>query len=93
MGDMIYASFDTPNRMAITRWAIHDYNQQRYPAEDGIIAELASANLEFTRLSQLTGDMRYYDAIARITNLLDNQHNHNWRRQISSPTRSNRMRT
>jgi mannosyl-oligosaccharide alpha-1,2-mannosidase len=73
MGDMIYASYDTPNRMPITRWDIRDYYKQQLPAQDGIIAELASASVEFTRLSQLTGDMRYYDAIARITNLLDDQ--------------------
>jgi mannosyl-oligosaccharide alpha-1,2-mannosidase len=70
VGDMIYASFDTPNRMPITRWDIRKYDQQQYPAQDGIIAELASSTLEFTRLSQLTGDMRYYDAIARMTDLL-----------------------
>ena len=32
-----------------------------------MLAELGSFSLEFTRLSQLTGDPRYYDAIQRIT--------------------------
>jgi mannosyl-oligosaccharide alpha-1,2-mannosidase len=75
LGDMIYASYDTPNRMPVTRWGVRKFDQQQLAAENGIIAELASASLELTRLSQLTGDMRYYDAIARITNLLDEQQN------------------
>jgi mannosyl-oligosaccharide alpha-1,2-mannosidase len=75
VADMAYASFDTPNRMPVTRWnpqkAIN--GEQQLPAESGIIAEMASASVEFTRLSQLTGDMRYFDAISRISNILDEQ--------------------
>lgn len=33
-------------------------------------AELGSLSLEFTRLSQLTGDHKYFDAVQRITDLL-----------------------
>ncbi|ODH51427.1 hypothetical protein GX48_02483 [Paracoccidioides brasiliensis] len=77
LGDMIYASFDTPNRMPVTRWspqkAVKGTNQ--YPAKEGIIAEVASSSMELTRLSQLTGDMRWFDAIQRITNVLDKQQN------------------
>lgn len=32
-----------------------------------IVSELGSLTLEFTKLSQLTGDMRYYDAVQRIS--------------------------
>ena len=75
VGDMAYASFDTPNRMPVTRWSPRKAadGQQQLPADSGIIAEMASASVEFTRLSQLTGDMRYFDAISRITNVLDEQ--------------------
>jgi mannosyl-oligosaccharide alpha-1,2-mannosidase len=39
-------------------------------------AELGSLSLEFTRLSQLTGDNKYYDAVQRIADLLfKNQNN------------------
>jgi mannosyl-oligosaccharide alpha-1,2-mannosidase len=38
-------------------------------------AELGSLTLEFTRLSQLTGDPKYYDAVQRITNILDSHQN------------------
>lgn len=33
-----------------------------------VLAELGSLSLEFTRLAQITKEVRYYDAIARITN-------------------------
>lgn len=35
------------------------------------MAELGSLNLEFTRLSQLTGDSKYYDAIQRIADHME----------------------
>ncbi|KAL4877428.1 glycoside hydrolase [Aspergillus karnatakaensis] len=75
IGDMIYASFDTPTRMPITRWNPHKAagGEEQFPASQAIIAEIASASLELTRLSQLTGDMRYFDAISRITDTLDAQ--------------------
>ena len=37
------------------------------------VAELGTLSLEFTRVSQITGDMRWYNAIARITNLFSEQ--------------------
>jgi mannosyl-oligosaccharide alpha-1,2-mannosidase len=75
LGDMIYVSFDTPNRMPITRWNSNKAakGQIQSPASSGIIAEMASFSLEFIRLSQLTGDMRYYDAVTRVTNVLEDQ--------------------
>ena len=36
-----------------------------------VLAEIGSLSMEFTRLTQLTNDNRYYDAIARITNELE----------------------
>ncbi|MCJ1223503.1 hypothetical protein MMC12_000145 [Toensbergia leucococca] len=70
LGEMLYLAFDTPNRMPVTRW---DWNAARTgkkqeAGEDSLIAEVGSLTLEFTRLSQLTGDPKYYDAIQRITN-------------------------
>ncbi|KAI1684130.1 alpha-1,2-Mannosidase [Pyrenophora tritici-repentis] len=56
VADMAYTSFDTPNRMPVSRWT-----------------EAASASVEFTCLSQITGDMRYFDAISRVTDVLDRQ--------------------
>jgi mannosyl-oligosaccharide alpha-1,2-mannosidase len=38
-------------------------------------AELGSLTLEFTRLSQLTGDPKYFDAVQRLSNELEEQQN------------------
>jgi mannosyl-oligosaccharide alpha-1,2-mannosidase len=75
VADMAYASFDTPNRMPVSRWSPQKAvdGEEQLPAESVLIAEAASASLEFTRLSQLTGDMRYFDAISRVTDVLDKQ--------------------
>jgi mannosyl-oligosaccharide alpha-1,2-mannosidase len=75
VADMAYASFDTPNRMPVSRWSPKKAvdGEEQLPAESVLIAEAASASVEFTRLSQLTGDMRYFDAISRVTNVLDEQ--------------------
>jgi mannosyl-oligosaccharide alpha-1,2-mannosidase len=45
---------------------------RKYQEADGqgLSAELGSLTLEFTRLTQLTNDPKYYDAVARITALL-----------------------
>ncbi|KAF2229779.1 glycoside hydrolase family 47 protein [Viridothelium virens] len=77
IGDMIYKSFDTPNRMPITHWnprKAAEGELQSAP-DDGLLAELASSSMELTRLSQLTGDMRWFDATQRITDMLDEQQN------------------
>ncbi|KAH8724351.1 glycoside hydrolase [Phaeosphaeriaceae sp. PMI808] len=77
LGDMLYSAFDTPNRMPISRWDWENGALNGYQQADGhsISAELGSLSLEFTRLSQLTGDAKYYDAVQRITNLLDSNQN------------------
>jgi mannosyl-oligosaccharide alpha-1,2-mannosidase len=77
LGDMIYASFDTPTHMPIHRWSPQKAakGEVQNASNAGVLAELASTSLEFTRLSQLTGDMRFYDTIARVTNELDKQQN------------------
>lgn len=75
VADMIYASFDTPNRMPVTRWDPKKRAEDQLPADHGALSELASSSLELARLSQITGDMRYYGTAAPITNLLYEQQN------------------
>jgi len=73
VGEMIYAAFDTPNRMPILRWRLHDAAAGKYQAAQTVVllAEIGSLVLEFTRLSQLTGDPKYYDAVSRVTDVLE----------------------
>jgi mannosyl-oligosaccharide alpha-1,2-mannosidase len=40
---------------------------------NALAAEIGSLSLEFTRLSQLSGDPKYYDAVQRITDIFDEQ--------------------
>ncbi|KAJ4338263.1 hypothetical protein N0V87_004031 [Didymella glomerata] len=72
LGDMLYTAFDTPNRMPIGRWDWENAALRKYQEAEGqgLSAELGSLTLEFTRLTQLTNDPKYYDAVARITALL-----------------------
>jgi mannosyl-oligosaccharide alpha-1,2-mannosidase len=75
VADMLYAAFDTPQRIPIPRWNPQralDGIEQAGP-DQGSFASFASLSIEFTRLSQLTGDMRYFDAVQRLTNILEEQ--------------------
>lgn len=78
LGDMLYFAFDTPNRMPITRW---DWQQaalghEQEQSKHALLAEVGSLTLEFTRLSQLTGDPKWYDAVARVTDAFEKSQNH-----------------
>lgn len=76
VGEMLLVAFDTPNHMPITRWdwktAAAGTEKQVAP-DFMLVSELGSLSVEFTRLSQLTGDLRWYDAIQRIMDLFDQQ--------------------
>ncbi|KAM0284159.1 hypothetical protein ACHAQH_002149 [Verticillium albo-atrum] len=71
LAEILMGVFDTPNRMPILyyNW-MPDFASQPHRAGTGSIAEIASMSMEFTRLAQLTGNNKYYDAIARVTNAL-----------------------
>jgi mannosyl-oligosaccharide alpha-1,2-mannosidase len=75
VGWMLYKAFDTPNRLPITRWNIKDAKNgfvQEAP-ESVLLAEIGSLSLEFTRLSQITYNRRFYTAAQQITNILEAQ--------------------
>lgn len=77
IGDMLYKAFDTPNRMPITRWNFKEAAAgaiQTAP-EVILVAEIGSMTLEFTRLSQLSGDPKYFDAVQRIMDVFYEQQN------------------
>ncbi|KAH6637755.1 class I alpha-mannosidase-like protein [Boeremia exigua] len=75
VGEMLYHAFDTPNRMPITRWDFHAAGEGKMQLADPqvLLAEIGSMTMEFTRLSQLTGDPKWYDAVTRVTKELDKQ--------------------
>ncbi|KAH6847271.1 glycosyl hydrolase family 47-domain-containing protein [Chaetomium sp. MPI-CAGE-AT-0009] len=77
LAEILMSVFDTPNRLPILyyNWK-PSYNKdpKRASASAGV-AELGSMSLEFTRLAQLTGKHKYYDAIARVTNAFEDLQN------------------
>jgi mannosyl-oligosaccharide alpha-1,2-mannosidase len=75
LGDMLYGAFDTPNHMPITSWSRIGPGTE-VASGRALIAEIGTLSLEFTRLSQLTGDPRYFDAVQRIADCLESQQNH-----------------
>ncbi|KAH6846997.1 glycoside hydrolase [Chaetomium sp. MPI-CAGE-AT-0009] len=71
LGDLIYAGFDTANRMPVD-----NINVEAAANGLGLMVEAAvvsaspgTLTLEMTRLSQITGDPKYYDAITGIVDL------------------------
>ncbi|KAI0390613.1 glycoside hydrolase family 47 protein [Xylariaceae sp. FL0594] len=76
LGDMLWMAYDTPNRMPGFWFNFRDakYGRQVAGYHDPSAA-VASSSLEFSRLSQLTGDDKYYDAIDRVTRVLDEWQN------------------
>ncbi|KAK4549177.1 hypothetical protein LTR36_007635 [Oleoguttula mirabilis] len=77
LAEILYSAFDTPNRMPVTfyRWKPAFASQPHRAGNRVVLAELGSLSLEFTRLAQLTGEPKYYDAIARITDAFDEWQN------------------
>ncbi|KLJ07432.1 hypothetical protein EMPG_17097 [Blastomyces silverae] len=75
LGNILYAAFDTPNRMPVTRWKIHSAFLGLEQEASGfcLLAEIGSLTMEFTRLSQLTNDPKWYDAVHRIMKILEEQ--------------------
>jgi mannosyl-oligosaccharide alpha-1,2-mannosidase len=76
LGDMLYMAFDTPNRIPGFWLTFNDViagNQSAGTHDPS--ASPASLSLEFTRLAQLTGDDKYYDAIDRVRAFLERTQN------------------
>ncbi|KAF2996672.1 hypothetical protein E8E13_004192 [Curvularia kusanoi] len=75
LGEMLYRAFDTENHTPLNWLDIEkakDPEHSAFKAETNIcFACLGSLTMEFTRLAQITREPRYYDAVARITRLLD----------------------
>lgn len=75
LGTMLYHAFDTPNHMPVTRWNFRAAGEGKPQVADEqvLLAEIGSMTMEFTRLSQITGDPKWYDAVNRITRYMEEQ--------------------
>ncbi|KAK7985340.1 glycosyl hydrolase family 47 [Apiospora saccharicola] len=76
LGDMLYAAYDTDNRMP-PFYLDFDLAKEGAlaPGVHDPSAAVTSSGLEFTRLAQLTGQDKYYDAIDRVARVLDKTQN------------------
>lgn len=67
LGNMLYAAFDTPNHFPAIFFHFKTAKQGKLVAHTReSLATVASLSLEFTRLSQITGDPKYYSAVDHI---------------------------
>jgi len=69
VGDMLYKAFDTPTRMPIIFWGPHAAasGKKQVAKRREYISSIGDLSLEFTRLSMLTGDAKWFDAVQRVT--------------------------
>lgn len=73
LGDMLYAGFDTPNKLPVDFINFDSAKEGNglSPERWVVSASPGTLSMEMTRLSQLTGDAKYYDAITRLMKLFE----------------------
>ena len=77
LGDFLYRAFDTETGIPVPYYRWEQHGSEKLAGENGVIvAQIGSLSLEFIRLSQVTGDAKYADAIQKITDQLENTQNH-----------------
>lgn len=72
IGGRIYFEFISVKVLTATRNLLETSTQS---SESTLLAEIGSLGLEFTRLSQITGDPKYFDAVQRIADNLQSKQN------------------
>ncbi|KAJ4266048.1 hypothetical protein NW762_004021 [Fusarium torreyae] len=76
LGDLLYGTFDNPEHMPPhTIKFEHLKRGMGHPEPRQSTASLGSMSMEFTRLSQQTGNPKYYDAIDYITKAFERTQN------------------
>ncbi|KAH7032819.1 class I alpha-mannosidase [Microdochium trichocladiopsis] len=78
VADLVMCAFDTPTHLPVARW---DWRQYTGGMDQGasartLVAEVGSLSLELTKLTQLTGDQQYYDAVKRISDQFEKSQQH-----------------
>lgn len=79
LGEMLYRAFDTTNNTPLGWLDIENtklVDRDEFNAETSIcFACLGSLTMEFTRLAQISAEPKFYDAVARVTALMDRVQN------------------
>lgn len=63
VGDMLLGAFATHNNMPCTHCHLASHNEAFIPGSNVIMADVGSLYLEFSRLSQITGDPKYQQTV------------------------------
>jgi mannosyl-oligosaccharide alpha-1,2-mannosidase len=83
LAEVLFTAFDTPNRMPTPFYVWSSTNpdaNSHEPSQSSVLAMLGTLSLEFTRLSQITGNDKYFDGIQRVMNELEK-----WQSQTPLP--------
>ncbi|KAK5663722.1 hypothetical protein OQA88_4153 [Cercophora sp. LCS_1] len=76
LGEMLYAAFDTPNNFPTNKLNFDGAKEGLQAASKReALAALGTLSMEFTRLSQLTGDPRFFSVVNTITRHLERTQN------------------
>lgn len=80
VGELLMGAFDTPNRMPISRWDWRKYvkGEDQMAPRTVLVSEIGSLNMEFSKLSELTGDMTWHDAAQRISDQVELGQSHTY---------------
>jgi mannosyl-oligosaccharide alpha-1,2-mannosidase len=76
LGDFLYKAFDTESGIPVPYYSWQDHGAGKLVGENGVlVAQIGSLSLEFIRLSQVTGNAKYADAVQKITDQLGQSQN------------------
>lgn len=72
LGDFLYGAFNTESGIPVPYYWWERDVDGLLPGDNGVlVAQIASLSLELIRLSQVTGNPKYADAVQKITDQLD----------------------
>lgn len=63
LGDFILRAFDTPNRLPVVSYPWRSLYNNRFPYKETNLGSMMKMTVEMTKLSQLSADNKYFDAI------------------------------
>ncbi|KAF1968648.1 seven-hairpin glycosidase [Bimuria novae-zelandiae CBS 107.79] len=77
VGDLLYVGFNTKNRMPVDFISFETAKEGSglVVEEDVVSASPGTITLEFSRLSQITGDNKYYAAVSHVMDMFHEQQN------------------
>lgn len=75
VGDMLHGAFNTSNGMPCSYCHLANSNEIFAPSDHVALADVGSLYLEFSRLSQLTGDLKYQHSIDHVLEVFNKTQN------------------